>query len=200
MRRFLIAIGTALLAVSLLMTGTPAQAGSLSWEDPLDDPTTAAQGSWDIKKVTLDFDGATFRMTMDVKQLGDPPPFGTGQFFAVRFQFGDGQYTFRITQDRLAGENFQFQERAGQSQVRTIVCKTCKYTLDRKANKVTMQIGFDSLTSTLKKLAPGGKIESILAFTGTAYSEPSGTFGNLLWGGGTPGDSAPAPAPGTFTF
>lgn len=200
MRKFLVSVGSALLAAALLMTGTPAQAASMSWDDALDDPTTAAQGTWDIKKVTLEFDGATFFMHIDLKQLGDPAPFGTGQFFAVRFTFGEGEYTFRLTQDRLNGETFTFQERAGQSQVATIACRTCKYKMDREASRLTMQVGFDSLKSTLRKLGPGGQIETLRAFTGTAYSEPSGQFGTLLWGGGTPGDDAPAPDPRTFTF
>jgi len=200
MRRFLISTGTALLAVALLMTGTPAKAASLSWNDPADDPTTAAQGTWDITKVSLESDGKTFFMTLDVKDLADPAPFGTGQFFAVRFTYGEGQYTFRLTQDRLVGDKFTFQERSGQSQVSTIACKTCKAKLDMKANKVIMQVGWESLASGLRKLAPGKKIEAITALSGGAYSEPSGTFGTLLWGGGTPGDSAPAPDPATFTF
>lgn len=200
MRRFLTIAGTTLLATALLMGGTPAKAASLSWTDPAGDPTAAGQGTLDITKVTLDFDGKTFFMKLDMAALGDPAPFGTGQFFAVRFSYGEGQYTFRLTQDRLIGETFTFQERSGQSQVSTLTCKTCKFQLDRKLSRVTMQVGMDSLTSAIRKLGPGKSIEAITALTGAAYSEPSGTYGTLLWGGGTPGDSAPAPAPATFTF
>ena len=200
MRRILISLATTAVAASLLLGGTPAKAASLSWEDAVDEPTAAAQGTWDLTKVTLDFDGTTLFMTLDVKSLGEPAPFGTGQYFAVRFAYGEGQYTFRLTQDRVNGDNFQFQERSGQNQVSTLTCRTCKAQLDFEGSKVIMQVGMESLQSAMRKLGPGQSIEAITALTGAAYSEPSGTFGTFLWNGSTPGDSAPAPDPAKFTF
>lgn len=204
MRRFLISTGTALLAAAVLMGGSPAQAGSFSWADPETDPSTLAQGTLDITKVSLNFDGKDFVSTLDLKQVGDPAPFGTGQYYAFRFFFGENEYILRLTVDRLNGEGFQFQQRTqtpGGSEVAAITCKTCRYKVDKEASKVTLQIGFESLRSAARKLAPGGKIENMSASTGAAYSEPSGTFGTLLWAGTTAaGDSAPAPDGATFTF
>lgn len=200
MRRTLTALGVAVLAASLLMAGAPAQAGSYSWDDPADDPGTLAQATLDITKVTLDFNGAVFNVTMDIKQLGEPAPFGTGQYFGVEFLYGENRYILRLTQDRLLGDAFSFQVESGQSQVSPITCRTCKYQLDFEASKVRFQIGLESLKSALRKFAPGQSIEGLLAYTGAAYSEPSGTFGTFLWGGSTPGDSAPAPDPASFTF
>lgn len=201
MRRFLTASGVALLAVALLLTGTPAQAGSLSWEDDTGEPETAAQGTLDITKVTLDFDGATFFMTLDMADLGDPAPFGTGQYYAVRFNYRDDVFTFRLTQDRLTGDTFTFQQRSGESQVTTLVCKTCKAELDVEAKQVRMQVGMESLKSAMRKLGPGEKIEALTALTGASYAEPSRAVfpgGTFLWG--VSQDSAPAPDPATFTF
>lgn len=200
MRKLLISATTMLLAVALLLTGAPAQASSLSWDDALDEPTTVAQGTWDIKKVSLNFDGTTFFITLDIKALGEPAPFGTGQFFAVVFNYGDGEYTLRLTQDRLTGDTFTMQEASGQNQVSTLTCKTCKFKLDFEGSRVLMQVGMESLKSAMRKLGPGQSIEGINVFSGASYSEPSGTFGTFLWGGSEPGDSAPAPDPATFTF
>lgn len=206
MRKFLISSGAVLLAVALLLAGTPAKAGSMSWEDDAGEPSTGAQGTLDITKVTLDFDGSTFFATLDMAELGEPAPFGTAQHFAFRFNYGEGQYTLRLTQDRFHGEIFTFQERTGDNQVSTIPCKTCKAELDFEASQVRMQIGWESLTSAARKLAPGQSIEAITALTGPAYSDPTGLQAGvvfsghtILWGT-TPGDSAPAPDPGTFTF
>ena len=200
MRRFLTLATTSFVALALLLTGVPAQAGEMSWDDAVDEPSTGLQATMDITKVTLTFDGATFLTRLDIKDLGEPAPFGTGQFFAVRFNYGDGEYTMRVTQDRLAGDGFQFQEASGQNQVSTIACKTCKYKLDMEANQVTMQIGYDSLKSALRKLAPGDTLDGLTAFSGAAYSEPSGEFGTLLWGGGTPGDTSTHPEGEPFTL
>ncbi len=200
MRKFMTIFGVGVTALLLILGSTPARAGQLSWDDAVGDPTTLAQGTWDITKVTLSFDGARFTARIKVAALGDPAPFGTGQHFAVRFNFDESQYTLRLTQDRVTGETFTFQQDAGQSQVATIACRTCKYELDTKNSEVVMHIGFDSLKSAARKLAPGQSIDGITAFAGASYSEPSGTFGTLLWGGGTPGDTAPPPDGATFTF
>lgn len=195
-----------MLALALLLGGSPAQAGSMSWDDAAGDPTTLAQGTLDITKVTLNFDGNKFSSTLDIAQLGEPAPFGTGQWFSFRFNFGEGVYTMRVTQDRLTGDNFQFQQKVGESTVETIACKTCKFELDFEGSKVYMEIGYESLKSTLRKLAPGQSIEALNAFSGPVYSDPTGTVGgtvftgpNILWAG-NPGDSAPHPDAKTFTF
>ena len=207
MRRFLTLTGTVLLAVAVLLAGTPAQAGEVSWADETDEATTVAQATIDITKVTLSFDGKTFKSVLDIKQLGEPMPFGTGQFFLVEFKFGEAEYNLTITQDRLVGDSMQFQSSepapGGQSNtVTTIACKTCKFKLDFDKSQVEIQIGWESLTSSLRKLAPGGSIEAVTARTGPAYSEPSGqifTSPTFLWGT-TPGDSTTHPEDPTFTF
>lgn len=192
--------GTALAAL-LIAGGTPARGATLEWKDAVDDAVVAgpaSQATLDITKVNLNFDGKTLKATLDIKKLGDPAPLGTGQYFAVRWMFSDKQYTLRLTQDRVAGNIFQFQERTddpGGSTVATIACRTCKANLDIAKSQVQMQIGMDSLTSAMKKLKPGSAIESLTAFSGAAYSAPTGPF---LWSGAH--DSAPAPAPATFTF
>lgn len=200
MRRFLTTLGVALVASALVLNGSPAKAGTLSWDDPVGDPATLAQSTLDITKVSLNFDGTTFFVALDIAQLGEPAPFGTGQFFAVAFDYGDGHYTLRVTQDRVTGDAFSFQEEVGEAQVGPIACKTCKFKLDFEASKVLIQVGFESLKSAMRKLAPGESFEALTAWSGGSYSEPSGTFGTFLWGGSEPGDSAPAPDPATFTF
>lgn len=207
MRKFWTIGGAAFLAVALLLSGSPASAGSLSWEDAVDEPDNAAQATLDITKVSLNYDGKTFTVDYDIKQLGEPAPFGTGQYFAFDFVFGETEYLLVVTQDRLVGDNMQFQSAEpapdGNSRtVTTIMCKTCKFKLDFEASKVHMEIGFESLKSGLRKLAPGAKIEGLVASTGMAYSEPSGmifTSPTILWNP-TPGDDAPHPSDGSFTF
>ena len=204
MRRFLSLAGALSLTVALLMSGTPAQAGEKSWTDDVGEPQTAAQETIDITKVTLSFDGKTFKSVLDIKKLGEPMPFGTGQFFILGFSFGEADFNLTLTQDRLTGNSFQFQSSepapggAGNS-VTTITCKTCKYNLDMTKSRVEFQIGWESLTSSARKLALGGSIENVQAESGPAYSEPSGTFGTLLWGT-TPGDTSKHPDDQSFTF
>jgi hypothetical protein len=190
---------TGFMALALLVTGTPAQASSMSWSDDVDEPILLAQGSLDITKVTLDYDGKTFSVVLQMKQLGDPAPFGTGQWYGFRFNYGENQYTMRLTQDRIIGDAFQFQQKTGDAEVTGIPCKTCKFKLDREASQVRMEIGFESLKSALRKLEPGQSIDALLASTGPAYSEPSGTFGTVLWAG-NPGDSSTHPDGESFTF
>ena len=207
MRKFLISSGTVLLAVALLLAGSPANAGSKSWEDDVDEPETAAQATLDITKVTLDFDGKTFTSTIDIKQLGDPAPAGSGQFFGLDFVFGGKDYILTVNQDRLVGDYFVFQSAetspdGNTRTVTTIPCKTCKFELDFEGSKVRMQIGWESLTSAARKLAPGGKITDLEASSGPTYAEPSQmifTSPIILWGT-TPGDTATAPGDASFTF
>lgn len=199
MRRFLTVTVAGFLAAALLMAGMPAQAASMSWEDEVGEPILTATGTLDITKVSLNYDGKKFAVTLDMREVGDPAPFGTGQWFGFRFNYGEGVYTMRVTQDRVVGDGFAFQEKTGDAEVTAIACKTCKFKIDREAKKVYMEIGFDSLKSALRKLAPGQSIEALYASTGPAYSEPSGTFGNVLWGG-SPGDNSVHPDDATFTF
>ena len=207
MRRFLTSSGTLLLAVALLLAGSPANAGSMSWEDEVDEPTTAMQATLDITKVTLDFDGKTFTSTLDIKQLGEPAPFGSGQYFALDFVFGEKDYILTVNQDRLVGDYFVFQsaETAPDGETRTVTtipCKTCKFELDFEGSKVRMQVGWESLTSAARKLAPGGKITELAASSGPTYAEPSQmifTSPIILWAE-NPGDAAPAPGDAAFTF
>lgn len=202
MRKSLTFAGASLLVAALMLPGSPARAGEVSWDDPVDDAVAqgpASQATMDITKVNLSFDGKTFKTTMSIKQLGDPAPFGTGQYFAMRFTFGEGQYTMRLTQDRAAGNVFQFQERTetpGGSEVRTIPCRTCKSELDVAKSQVIMQIGMESLNSAIRKLGPGSTIETLSAESGSSYGLPD--IGPFLWL--DIGDNAPAPPPAKFTF
>lgn len=200
MRRSMTTLGVGLVALLMILGPAPARAGEMSWEDAAGEPSTFAQGTWDITKVTLAFDGATFSVRLKLAALGDPAPFGTGQHFTASFMHGENEMILRLTQDRVSGETFVFQQPSGQNQVTTVPCKSCKYKLDREKSEVLMQIGFESLKGASRKLGPGQSVDQITVFTGATYSEPSGEFNTLLWGGSYPGDTAPPPDGEGFTF
>lgn len=199
MRKFMTTLGVGLVALLMILGPAPARAGELSWDDLKGEPATFAQGTWDVTKVNLSFDGANFFVRIQVAALGDPAPFGTGQHFTATFNHESNRFILRLTQDRLAGESFTLQQPSGQNQVSTVACKTCKFKLDKEKSEVLMQIGFESLKSASRTLAPGESLTGISIVTGPTYSEPSGTFGTLLWGGGA-GDTTSPPDGASFTF
>lgn len=79
MRRFISITAAALMAAALLLGAAPVKAGTMSWEDAAGEPATGAQGTLDITKVTLNFDGKTFSSTLD--NPGDSAPHPDGESF-----------------------------------------------------------------------------------------------------------------------
>ena len=200
MRRFLVSSGTVFVTVALLLTGTPANAGQLSWTDPELDafpPGPASNATLDVVRVSLATTPDSFIWQTQLRQLGEPLPIATGHHFTLNFTFGDAAFVIRVTQDRLNGNGVVFQKQDETTPtVQNLGCAKCKLSIDAEANTVTLTASLGTMQAASRKLVPGATIEGINAFTGLMWATPAGT----LYGGSAQGDSAPPPDGASFTL
>ncbi len=200
MRRFLLATGTALLAVSLLMTGTPAKAGELSWTDPAGDATPAgvpapplSEPSYDVVKSTISSDGTTLVWVAQVPGLtAEPPPRAPGMHFTFSFRFGDKGYRWVVAKDRLGGGGTKFLV-SGTGASSQVDCGKCIGKMDVGAKRVTITAPIASMDRGIEgKFGPGSVLEAVSVGAGRYYEVPGVVSYFPV------DETAPAPAPGTF--
>lgn len=206
MRRFLVATGTALLAAALLMSGTPAQAGTLTWTDPAGDaapenlapegggvPAPVSEPAFDIVKSTISTNGGTLIWTAEVPGItADPPPKATGMHFTFEFTFGESNYRWVVAKDRLAAGGTTFYKE-GTTGSDPADCGKCVGKIDVEAKTVTITAPIASMDRGVDgKFGPGSTLEAVSVGAGRYYDTPAVKY--------FPTDEiAAAPAPGTFT-
>ena len=208
MRRFLTVAGTVLLAVSLLLGGTPAQAASLSWDDPAGDatpegaPIPVSEPGFDVTTVTMSSDGANLIWEASVPGItAEPPLHGTGMHFTFAFDLGENTYSFRISEDRIAGpaQAFYYHGELLEPQV----CDKCRLKIDREAKKVTVNAPLASLGRGVRsagvgdKFDVGTKMENVRVEAGPVYFIGAPGVVSLTSFGVY--ETAAALPPGTFT-
>lgn len=201
MRRFSMALGTAILASALVFGGMPARAGELSWTDAAGDafpPGPASNATLDIIKTSIATSPSSFVWKTQVTQLGDPLPLATGHHFTLNFKFGDATFIMRVTQDRVRGNGVVFEKQDPTTPtVQNLGCAKCKFEFDRKTNTVTLTASLGTMQAASRKLVAGAKIEELSVVTGLMWAIPEvGT----LYGGSGQGDAAPPPPDTTFTL
>lgn len=201
MRRFLTAMGVAVLATTLLLGGTPARAGELGWTDAEGDAFPpagpASNATLDVVRTSLATTPENFVWKTQVRQVGEPMPIATGHHYSLQFSFAGSSFLFRVTQDRIGGNGVVFEKDDPTAPtVENIGCGKCKFEVDPKTNTVTLTASLGTLQAASRKLVAGATIEEISVFTGPRWSAGGGT----LYGGSAFGDSAPPPDGATFTL
>lgn len=197
MRRFLTVLGVASLATSLLLAGTPARAGELGWDDAAGDSfPPGATEALDIVKTSLATTPDSFIWKTQVSKLSDPLP-GVGQHYTLVFFFLDVEYVMRVTRDALNGDAIVFQKADPTAPtVENLGCAKCKFSIDPATNTITLTASLGTLQAGSRKLVAGATIDQIEVSASVMGDTPVGT----LYFGAPLGDSAPPPAPGTFTL
>lgn len=198
MRKFVTTAGCLLVAVALLMTGAPAQAGTLTWTDPTGDAAPEglpvpplSEPAYDITRSTLSSDGTTLTWKAEVPGLtADPPPKATGMHFTFSFTFGDNSYRWVVAKDRVGSGGTTFYI-AGDAGSDAADCPKCVGKIDVEGKSVTITAPIASMDRGIEgKFGPGSVLETIAAEAGRYYDAGVRYFPT--------DESAPAPDPATF--
>lgn len=165
MRKFLISSIAALVALGLLMTGTPAQARSLSWTDPAGDATgigpvastpRPSDPSLDLLNVSYTTTGDSLLLTSRVQKFGSPDA-SVGSTFRWNFTYNDISYNVALQMPGNGGENVFASGPVFWKGSTNLGCGRCSVKNDAKANTVGVIIPFKSLTSGMKSADSGQK-------------------------------------------
>jgi len=221
MRRFLTVSGVALLAIAVLLNGPPASAGSVTWDDPEGDaieflgeaPPRPSEPAYDVLNVAMASDGKDLTIAAKFKQLGSIPPQATGNTYRFVFVSGDGTFTLSVIQDTIAGEFSAFAVRDAVTGVNNAVdCIKCTGKINVESNTLEFTLPISSIDSARRtagvagKIEPGTAIEGVSVVAGEYYNfgyrvpGVTDTLGGGLVSLSNTADSAPLPAPGTFTL
>ena len=142
-------LGTAL--GGLLLGAIPAQAASLSWEDPKDDAADPLEehAAFDISAVKVSNDGGVVKVEMDVPGLVEGAPTGaTGYTFRFEFMYGEGEYRLQVNEHILGDTTANF---GMYGDVTTILpCEKCEGKIDRAAKKVFISAPVADLDKALQ--------------------------------------------------
>ena len=209
MRKFAAMTGALLLSTTILLAGTPARAGSLSWEDAAGDATPEglpveplSEPGYDVTTVTMSSDATHLRWEASVPGLAaEPPLHGTGMHFTFGFSLGENSYSFRISEDRIAGNAQAFYYHSDLLEPQT--CDKCLLKIDRGDKKVTLNAPIASIGRGVRsagvgdKFDAGTKMESVGVVAGPVYFIGAPGVASLTSFGVY--EVADAPDPGTFT-
>lgn len=199
MRRTLTTAGMILLTLALLLGGSPARAGSLTWEDPAGDAAPEglpvpplSEPAFDIVRSTISSDGTTLVWKAEVPGLtAEPPPKATGMHFTFSFGFDGKSYRWVIAKDRLGAGGTTFYV-AGDAGSDAVDCGKCVGKIDVEGKAVTITAPIASMDRGIEgKFGPGSQMETIAAEAGRYYDAGVRYFPT--------DESAPAPAEGSFT-
>lgn len=156
----------AFAAIALLLASSPANAGSVSWEDEEGDATyfsnasgTPNEEAFDITTVTLASDGTDFTYEAVVPEMteGNPSP-AYGYIFRFYFTVEGAEYYFRVGEGPT-GEHFELRDPSDAP----VECKDCTGVIDREGKLVLVTAPLSSLTEVLKEAevadaAPGAEV------------------------------------------
>ena len=198
MRRFLAGLGVALVATSMVLGGTPARAGTLTWTDPTGDAAPEglpvpplSEPAFDIVRSTISSDGKTLLWKAEVPGLtADPPPKATGMHFTFSFDFEGNSYRWVIAKDRVGGGGTTFYI-AGDAGSNQADCGKCIGKIDVEGKAVTITAPIASMDRGIEgKFGPGSVMETVAAEAGRYYDAGVRYFPT--------DESAPAPGDGSF--
>lgn len=208
MRRPLISLGAALLAVALLVGGMPVRAAEASWSDPEGDATMFLVGetpkpsepTYDILKVSVSTGGDKVNVVADFKQLGTSPPYAQGNVYRFYFKAGDVGFILSVIEDKVngAGSTFSVRGPAGSTSADCLKC-TGKVEVDK--NRVVMSMPYGSLEGARReaegtmKIVPGAELTELSFSGGEYYATPERILSLNL-----SADEAPMPDPGKIVL
>ena len=205
MRRFLISSGAVLLAVALLLTGSPAQAAELSFADDEGDasgfavvpsnPVVPSEPRLDLLKVNYTTTGDALLVTAQLKEFGIADA-SNGSTFRWYFTYNGIAYNIAQQMPGNGGENILASGPVFWKGSTNLGCGRCSVKNDGKNNTVGVLVPFKSLSSGMKSadpdqppVGPGSKFEGLRAISQRAVGLVTATS-----------DSADPPEGTTFTL
>lgn len=193
-------LGIPLLAALTVFAAPPAAGKSLSWVDASGEPSTLAQGTLDLTRISLTFDGTDLVTTSRFASLGEPPPTGTGQHLQLEFGTQGRDYSVVLVRDREAGDRMEVfvtadPDRNGVREFLRKPCSACDFSLDFARSEVTVRFS-PRILAAFGKPAPR-TLTDLVAKTGPTYAI---SRENVLLYANSVGDTAPAPEGTQFSF
>ena len=205
MCRFLMAVGTALLAGALLMNGTPAQAGNLEWTDAPGDATgigvdevestpRPSDNQLDILKTNWSSDGKYLTLVMQVASIAGEPTGSTGRDYRFYFTHKDTRWAVGAQLPSAPMDSafikgpIMYNDTDGEYGE----CGGCKANLDEKKNTFTLRVAYD----TFDRAFPGSEKVG----PGTKFTELTSVAARFQVALIMPADNSDAPKGTTFTF
>lgn len=144
-------------AIGLLLAAAPANAASLSWEDPEGDATGVAVAdgpihdpAFDITKVSMETVDGKLVWTAELPDMAaGRPTLSTGYYFRFAFTHAAVNYWFIVGEDPLGAQNFSLSATAtGGAKME---CKDCKAEINREAKAVIITAPLATLDADFKK-------------------------------------------------
>jgi hypothetical protein len=146
-------------ALAVLLAGSPANAGSLSWKDdagdavglglvdgPIHDP------AFDITEVAIASAGGKLVWTAKLPDLAEgAPDLSSGYYFRFGFTHAGTDYWFITGNDLTGATNFSLAPTAAGSTA--VACKDCKGTINAKEKAVTIEAPLASLDAGFKAIS-----------------------------------------------
>ena len=140
----------------LVIGATPAQAASVTWEDPKDDAITTPlpnEPAYDITTVKISNDGGTLTWENSVPGLIEGAPFpSTGYTFRMLFTHGDIAFRFQVAENVLGEQAYSVAPVSGSTPLppAALECEKCEGKIDREAKKVVFTAPLASLDKALQ--------------------------------------------------
>ena len=145
-----------LTAVGLLLAASPANAGSVSWNDDAGDATELGLAAgplndpaFDVTTVTIDTAGGKLVWAAEVPEMAEgTPDLSTGYNFRFGFTHAGASYWFQVGENLLGEPKFSLALTETGSPA--MECKDCKGTIDRENKAVVVEAPLASLDAAFK--------------------------------------------------
>ena len=138
----------------LVVATTPAQAATVTWDDPAGDAVTTPlpnEPAYDITTVKISNDGGNLTWENAVPGLIEGAPFpSTGYTFRMLFTHGDVTFRFQVTEDILGQQKANVAVSGGTVPAGPLECEKCEGKIDRESKKVVFTAPLASLDKALQ--------------------------------------------------
>ena len=207
MRRTLSSVLSVAAAAGLVLVGSPARAGEVTWTDEPGDATGVvlveeqvestprpSDPQLDILKTNWSADGKYLTLVMHLESVTGEPTGSTGRDYRFYFTHKDTRWAVGAQLPSAPMDTafiqgpIMYNEDTGDYPD----CGGCKLTFDEKAKSLTLRVAYD----TFDRAFPG----SDKVGPGTKFSDLSSVASRFQIAYIVPADNSDAPAPASFTF
>lgn len=190
----------------LLIGATPAQAATVTWEDPADDAVYLVlpnDPAFDITTVSISNDDGNMTWEVLIPGLADATP--TGYTFRMLFTQGDVNFRIQVAENILGEQSANVAVLGGTLPAPPLECEKCEGKIDRESKQVVFTAPLASLDKALQSADGAGPLSgaewtglSAIAYRPISAPNPGGALpaSGLV----TPVDTADAPEDTTLAF
>ncbi len=139
----------------LVIGATPAQAATVTWDDPKGDGKLAGSGSndpaFDITNVTITNDGGTLKWDVAVPGVvAGRPTVSTGYTFRFLFTQGEVNFRIQVSENLLGEKSTSLSVAGGTLPAPPLACEKCEGKIDREAKKVVFTAPLASIDKAVQ--------------------------------------------------